>query len=186
MRVGIDIDGCLTEIDKWTFIAGEECGYTVKRYAYEAKDIFDLEKTEYQKFWAKYFDTLLAHVEMRKNANRVIDRLIKEGHEIYIITARAECDLPEEKKNQDIEVITRDWLKNNNINYHHLEMRCFNKDSYCQENNIDIMIEDKPSNILAIAKLIPVICVDCTYNREIKGKNIMRASSWDDIDLMIL
>lgn len=51
----------------------------------------------------------------------------------------------------------------------------------CVENRIDVMIDDEPININAIASVSKVICFDASYNRECAGKNIMRATSFEEI-----
>ena len=182
MRIGIDIDGTLTEIDKWTLESGKKEGYQIKRYAYEARDIFDLTDIEADYFWNKYFSVLLSDVEVKKDAAQVIHELREKGHKIYLITARSMLDLPKDKKDTlDITKITLDWLKKHNIEYDHLEMSCFNKDVFCIKNKIDIMIEDSPINVIKISKVIPVICMDCSYNRTIVNSNIKRVYNWNQI-----
>ena len=51
----------------------------------------------------------------------------------------------------------------------------------CKENNIDLMIEDKPRNVEMISQEIPVICFHNEYNENIQGENIIRCYSWYDI-----
>ena len=43
------------------------------------------------------------------------------------------------------------------------------------------MIEDRPENIVEIAKKIPVICYNNVYNKNISNKNVYRCFSWYDI-----
>ena len=186
MRIGIDIDGTLTEIDKWTLACGQKEGYQVKQYAYDAKDTFALSKEEADYFWDKYLDLLFTQVEVKTNASEVIKKFKEKGHEIYLITARSNLDIPISKSNKlDVARITIDWLKKNDIYYNHLEMACFNKDIYCIKNNIDIMIEDSPTNIIKVSKVIPVICMDCSYNKNIYGPNIKRVYNWNEIESII-
>ena len=47
--------------------------------------------------------------------------------------------------------------------------------------NIDIMIEDKASNILAIASDRKVIVMDQPWNRKTEGDNIHRVYSWSEV-----
>ena len=105
-------------------------------------------------------------------------KLRKEENKIYIITARDESGMPPEYYGK-MQILTKEWLKNQNIEFDKL---IFAKDSeklnYCIENNIDIMIEDSPSNIKDISTKIKVIKFDCQYNKEINEKNIITAYSW--------
>ena len=75
--------------------------------------------------------------------------------------------------------ITKDWLEKNNIKYDEI---IFTDDeekvNECIKNNINVMIEDSPTNIESVATQIPVIKYECPYNKKINGKNIITAYSW--------
>ena len=43
------------------------------------------------------------------------------------------------------------------------------------------MIEDSPSTIEAINKIVKVLCYDNRYNRDLKLDNVTRVYSWYDI-----
>ena len=51
----------------------------------------------------------------------------------------------------------------------------------CLDNKIDIMVEDKPSNINEVSTKIPVIVVHSGYNENCHGNNIHMAYSWFDV-----
>lgn len=74
-----------------------------------------------------------------------------------------------------------DWLKRNKIKYDKIIFSPEDKLDICRENDIDIMIEDKPANIENISILIPVICFHAGYNKNCIGNNIIRCYSWYDI-----
>ena len=94
MKIGIDIDGVLTDIEQWQLDYGskfyyENYGLGIKNYkGYETNEIFDVDIKLDDEFWNKYFRDYSVNVEARKFANEVIDKL-KEENEIYIITARS-------------------------------------------------------------------------------------------------
>ena len=71
------------------------------------------------------------------------------------------------------------WLEKNNIQYDKL---IFTDDSKkleeCIKNNVKIMIEDNPKNIMNISKKVTVIKYNCRYNEKIEEKNIINAYSW--------
>ena len=121
MKIGIDIDGVLTDIEQWQLDYGskffyEKYGLKIKNYkGYETKEIFDVDIKLDDEFWNKYFREYSINVEARKFANEVIDKLKEDGHEIYIITARgsflshsADVMTIEENRN-----IVLNWLKIN-------------------------------------------------------------------------
>ena len=121
MKIGIDIDGVLTDIEQWQLDYGskfyyENYGLGIKNYkGYETNEIFDVDIKLDDEFWNKYFRDYSINVEARKFANEVIYKLKEDGHEIYIITARgsflshsADVMTIEENRN-----IVLNWLKIN-------------------------------------------------------------------------
>ena len=76
----------------------------------------------------------------------------------------------------------------NNINtkiceneYDGLEFTVGSKLPYCKKNNIDVMIDDSPTNVLDISTKIPVLCFDNPYNKTLNGNNITRVYGWYEI-----
>lgn len=189
MRIGIDIDGVLTDVERWQLDYGSKFYY--ERYkkeivdfeGYDTNQIFNVDDKLDEEFWREYFKEYSLNVEARKFANEVIDKLKQEGHQIYIITARGSflshsADVMSVEENQQIVL---NWLKNNNINYDKIIFSPEDKLDICKENKIDLMIEDKVDNINKISKIIPVICFHAGYNKDCKNSNIIRCYSWYDI-----
>ena len=189
MRIGIDIDGVLTDVERWQLDYGSKFYY--ERYqkeivdfeGYDTNQIFNVDDKLDEEFWREYFKEYSLNVEARKFANEVIDKLKQEGSEIYIITARGSflshsADVMSIEENQQIVL---NWLKNNHINYDKIIFSPEDKLDICKENKIDLMIEDKVDNINKISKIIPVICFHAGYNKDCKNSNIIRCYSWYDI-----
>lgn len=189
MRIGIDIDGVLTDVERWQLDYGSKFYY--ERYqkeivdfeGYDTNQIFNVDDKLDEEFWRKYFKEYSLNVEARKFASEVIDKLKQDGHQIYIITARGSflshsADVMSIEENQQIVL---NWLKNNHINYDKIIFSPEDKLDICKENNIDLMIEDKVDNINKISKIIPVICFHAGYNKVCKNSNIIRCYSWYDI-----
>jgi len=189
MRIGIDIDGVLTDIEQWQLDYGSK--FYFKKYnkqildneGYETTDIFKVDSKLDDEFWNKYFKEYSINVDVRSFASEVIKKLKDDGNEIYIITARgsflsdyANGIFLEESKN-----IVLEWLRKNEIEYDKIIFAPEDKLNICLENNIDIMIEDKPANINKISTEIPVICFHAGYNKSCNGNNIIRCYSWYDI-----
>lgn len=185
MNIGIDIDGCITDIAR--FIAD----YGIK-FCYENNIKYNLKENEYdeakalgisdelaEKFWNEYLGFYATKYKTRDFAKEVIDKL-KEKNKIYIITARNEEGLPKELYGYMQKMVIK-WLEDNEIKYDKLIFSKGSKLPYCLENNIDIMVEDSPRNLLDISNKIPVLCFDNPYNKGIEGKNIRRVYSWYDI-----
>ena len=77
--------------------------------------------------------------------------------------------------------IVKKWLQKHNIKYDKLIFSPEDKLEICIENKIECMIEDRSANVMEISTKIPVICFDNSYNRQCKGKNIIRCCTWYDI-----
>lgn len=185
MRIGIDIDGCITDIARFIadygtkFCYENNIEYTLREDEYNESKGLGISYENVEKFWNKYLPYYATKYKARDFATEVILKL-KEKNEIYIITARNEDGLPKEVYGKMQEMVIN-WLKESNIVYDKLIFTNSSKLKYCMENEIEIMIEDAPENIKEISKQIPVLCFDNPYNKKIEGENIIRVYSWYDI-----
>lgn len=187
MNIGVDIDGVLTNYERFAIDFGtkycieEGIEIQLNKEEYYEKGKFNWTEEQEEKFWNKYLETYVNEFSPRKFASEVIEKLQKEGHKIYLITARNETGLPV-RSHGKMQEMTKEWLKKNNIKY---EKIIFVKDqgklSECKENKIDVMIEDSPNNIKDISKEIPVIKCEWFYNKDVEGDNIRSANSWYQI-----
>lgn len=186
MRIGIDIDGVLTNMEQFMLDYATKYCYeknlSIKLNIKEYDDVKMLNITKEQviKFWNTYLGEYVINYPVRLFAKDVIDKLKKEGNEIYIITARDEYGLPDELYGKMSE-LTKQWLNKNEIYYDKIFFTGKSKMQIIEENNIDIMIDDAPRNINELSSKIPVLCYNTQYNADIEGKNIIRVYSWYDI-----
>lgn len=186
MRIGIDIDGVLTNIEQWQLDMGsknifEKYNKEIENAnGYDLKEIFNIEESLDDEFWKEYLFDYAENEPARKHSNEVTNKLKEDGNEIYIITARYLTDKDDENGKRMRNIVIN-WLKEYNIYYDKIIFSPEEKLDICMENKIDLMIEDKVGNINKISKCIPVICFDARYNQECKGKNIYRCYSWYDI-----
>lgn len=189
MRIAIDIDGVLTNSERYQLDYGSK--YCVENNVdfgiypdeYEIKKIFNWETVKHdEKFWDKYLEKYIREEKARPFASEVIKKLKEDGHEIYILTARNKESkwFPDYLK-QEAEEITLNWLKENDIYYDKILFARGKKLEFCLEYEIDIMIEDMVKNVNEISTKLPVICFDNRYNQECKGDNIIRCYSWYDV-----
>ena len=187
MRIGIDIDGVLTDIEQW------ELDYFSKYYYlnYNKKiinpkgngsyNIFEANEEQDCILWDKAIYEYVKEPP-RKFASEVISRLKNENNEIYIITNRcSDLSYVKDLDAKSMAEIVKEWLIKYDIYYDKLVFSNHDKVSYITENKIDLMIEDNPLNINNISKVIPVICYNAGYNEICKGNNIYRAYTWYDI-----
>lgn len=190
MRIGIDIDGVLTDFEKWQLEVGSKFFVKYNKNivnpdGYDSDTVFNVTKEMDSEFWHDYLYDYAKNEPARKFAGEVIDKLKNKGYKIYIITARyltdRNDDLGKEMRNIVIE-----WLKENSINYDKIIFSPEDKFEICKENNISIMIEDEVENINNISKIIPVVCFNASYNKVCNGKNIFRAYTWYDVYYQII
>lgn len=182
MRIGIDIDGVLTDIEQWQIDCGSKYfnKEVINPEGYEISEIFGVSDELDSKFWKEYLYDYVTKEPSRKYASEVIQKLKNEENEIYIVTARYLTDKDTDEGNQMRKIVIN-WLKEQKIYYDKIVFSPEDKLKTCLDNNIDIMIEDKVENINNVSTKIPVICFNAGYNKNCSGKNIYRAYSWYDI-----
>ena len=193
MRIGIDIDGVLTDIEQWQLDYASK--YYFEKYnksimnhkGYETTDIFRVDQKYDDEFWEEYFVDYTKNIECRKFASEIIKKLRANGCEIYIITARGNNSSHSAKvmSYDENKKAVIDWLKDNDIIYDKIIFSSEDKLDICMENNINLMIEDKVDNINKISTKIPVICFHAGYNEDCRVNNIIRCYSWYDIYYII-
>lgn len=186
MRIGIDIDGVLNDVAQWHYSFGAKfClenninrGFNPNKYYME--DEFMLTKEENQEFWKQYIFDLLIAIDPRPFASEVIHKLRQDGHTIIILTARDNQYLTNQYEGT-IDFYIKQWLSKNNIEYDELITGSVDKKEKCIQAKLDIMIEDKESNIQKIKNYIPVFAFDAPYNQECQGENVIRVYCWYQI-----
>lgn len=182
MRIGIDIDGVLTNIIQ--YICDYSSKYFYEKYGkldinfnvYALSEMFNVGEEEARESWVSILENYASNEPARPFASEIIKKLKEEGNEIYIITARCANDWSN-LDNRMFDLVKR-WLKSNDIFYDKLIFSTENKLDICIENNVDIMIEDNSENVNQISTKIPVICYHANHNMNCNGKNIYRAYSW--------
>lgn len=187
MRIGIDIDGVITDMEK--FLADYGSKYCVennlpvniKNVEYDEFKTFNWTEEEGIKFWNKNIIYYATKYPAREFASKIIKKLKEDGHEIYITTARNDYGVPEEYIGKMRGEIVAKWLEENEIVYDKIIYTEGSKLPYVVGNYIELMIEDSPINIKDIATKIPTFCYNSTYNEGVEGENITRVYSWYDI-----
>lgn len=183
MNIGVDIDGVLTNIQDYVFEYGSKFSYekekdlsNLEKNKYETAEIFNWQHDEEQIFWGDLFAEYAQNERPRFFASEVLN-ILKEKHNIYIITARTNDGL--EINKPSIEEITKEWLKKQNIPYDGIYFPGTDKRQVIKDNNIDVMIEDSAENIELLEDITKIIVFDAIYNKEAKG--YARVNSWYEI-----
>lgn len=189
MKIGIDIDDTtfltVKAMLKYADIFEEErqgktisrdtFGLIKNRYYLQALYGWD-DKTKFA-FFEKYYKNILEECTILPDADKIIQKLKKEGHTIHFITARLM-----NIKDCDTETITKKSLKDFNIPYDSLDLHISDKLSFCKENGIHVLIEDSYETCKQLSDNgIKSILMTTKMNENIETNEIVRVNNWNEI-----
>lgn len=189
MRIGIDIDGVLTDLEQFSidyfskYCVENNINFNIGTSNYYISKTFNVSIEKEDDFWNKYLESYAINEKARPFASEIIKKLKQDGYEIYIITARWLTNR-EDEIGDKMRKIVKKWLAENEIIYDKLIFSKASNEGKSQEileNKIDLMIEDSPNNINELSNIIPIICYDAGYNKNCVGDKITRCYSWYDI-----
>ena len=185
MRIGIDIDNCISNFDDTLlkeYLKHDKelrnTGIINENPEYLRKGMFDWTDEEENSFYNANIENFAKKLRPLEDSSYYIKKLKEDGHEIYIITGRnnGEYTNPHE--------LTKEWLNKYDIVYDKLIFTdAYDKHSktvVCLENNIDLMIEDSTRISLdLISNGIKVYTMNTRYNQ--KEQTLDRVSKWKEI-----
>lgn len=186
MRIGIDIDNTITDIENQLNEAaynyakqlGKEIDKNIK--VEDSKNdgnvyqkIYKFTYEELKHFLGDIQEEITNNAIPRPGAVEAIKKLRKEGHEIYIITAR------DNEFHEDPYMLSKNWLDNNSIEYDKLIVNVREKAPLCKNEKIDIFIDDQLNNCLEVSKEgIKTI----RFTTDTTGyENMVNINSWDRV-----
>ena len=187
MKIGIDIDNTITEVQEELNNAAYEYAIKLGKNINNAENSFediknnvDTYKKKFQFSYdeLKYFlkniqEEITNNAVPREKVVEVISKLKKLDHKIYIITAR-DSEFRDDPYN-----LSKNWLDKNNIEYDKLIVNAREKAPVCKDEKIDLFIDDQLNNCLDIAKIgIKTIRLS---NDKKKYKDIITFENWDEI-----
>lgn len=180
MRIGIDIDDTVS--------------FTSKRMIEEAKK-FDQEflrgrgiknkntNSLIEMFYWDVYDLdrfldyvrsgdFFLNVEIKEEADKYINKLFDEGHEIYFITRR--------KNSFRVRKLTKKWLKMNGFKYNKLFFGVKDKGYKCRDLGVDVFIDNDQKNIEEALEFgIDALLMVDEYNKRIRKLN--KVNNWEEI-----
>lgn len=156
---------------------------------YGIKEVFNCSDEEQKKFWYKHMLGYALFVPFRAEAVRVAKQLHHEGKELYIISSRAKAN-----ENNIIGKIQRGIVifrfKTRGIPYKKAIFCPYEegqeieaKVQACDDNGIDLMIEDKKGTAVAVEKRTKAksFLFASRNNDDMKNKDIPRFVNFDDL-----
>lgn len=182
MNIAIDIDDTLTDTFEYLmpFVA-----------EFYKKDLTELQRNNISysnipKEWRRYewdfeksyYDKVVVRTPFKKDAARYVRLLHQMGHKIVIITGRTK------EFYTDPYAITEEELKNGNIVFDKL-ICTLSKEQACLDEEIDVMIDDLPSNCDAVSSVgITPILFASQAKRDLNTEYV-RVNQWVDVIEMI-
>lgn len=184
MKIGIDIDDVITD----TFI-------TMKRYIDKYDDNSDIHShieevmrgemptQGIKNFFTENIINIMKSAKIKKDASEVIQELLNEGNQIFIITARGEM------KFKGSEQVTLQYLKSHNINYTKILFNSFEKSTICKNYNIDVMVDDSIKYCLEIEKENMRSILFTSIVNKSSNTTVKRVNNWrelkNEIDIIL-
>ncbi len=190
MNIGIDIDGVLCSEDLFQLIYGIKFCYQnnincriLSPFSSETKDRFLWSSEEDKRFWKENYLYYLTTSEfLYPDAPKVIRSLYQDGHKIYLISYRKQSLLNKLGIHENMESLTIDWLKRNNIPFHQLILAKKTKQYYIRQLNISLMIDDNPKTLEELSHYITVIGFRAHCNLQYLLPNVVMVSSWKELE----
>ena len=185
MKIGIDIDNCISNFDDTLleeYLKHDKelrnTGIINKNPEYLRKGMFDWTVEEENNFYNENIENFAKKLKSIEGAPYYLNKLKEDGHEIYIITGRDNGEY------QNPYELTKEWLNKYDIIYDKLIFtNAYDKHAkteVCLENNIDLMIEDSTKISLdLISNGIKVYTTNTRYNQ--KEQTLDRVSKWKEI-----
>lgn len=187
MRIGIDIDNTLTDINDKLTNAAVDYAKILNKYventSLQINDIYN-NGNIYQKLFGftynelKHFlgtiqENITNNAIPRDYCVEIIKKLHNDGNEIYIITAR------DSEFHENPYLQSEIWLKENDIYYDKLIVNARDKTRICLENDIDLLIDDSISNCLNVSS-VGILSLTIGNNQE-TDKKIINFDNWQQI-----
>lgn len=176
MKIGIDIDDTINERHAndiqlaVSFCKENNIDYNSLNISkMEAKDMLHLNEELWVKFMNISFPRNVNESPTKPNAVILINKLISEGHDVYIITSR-KSDYDKEGQPYKGWMMKRDTLKwverkGFNISEDHILFGISEKGKYCKDNGFDVLVDDSIDHAEnCILHHIPCILMTQSYN----------------------
>lgn len=191
MNIGFDIDGVLTDVEKFQLERGKD--FFKKNFnmdiinplGYSIQEIFNCTKQQEYMFWKENIIDYSKNYKARPGVGEMIKKIISDGNKCFIISSRIKAS-DNDFIGFYMRYLVKKFLNNEGIPYDKIVFCSTNnsaedKLTACINNNIHIIVEDSPENILLLSKKMKVICYNCSYNKLIENNNVIRVNNFYEI-----
>jgi len=191
----VDIDGVITNIDFFKYIEPLKHlspSNIMKLLKNKKEEIHVMSDMEPEKIINSKIKSRILYpgialysrkAKIRSNASIVINDLVEEDCNVVIMTKRP-FGTEEGKMGDKIRGHVVKHLASNDIPYNKIRYVKSSKVEECIEEAADVIIEDSPKNIIALAEAgFKVICFRTCYNKHITEdiENVYVAENWDNV-----
>ncbi len=176
MRIGIDIDDVITDtsLAMKKYIEKYDNNSDIHNYMEEIMR-GEMPTEEIKEFFRENGTNIFKDATVKLNASKVIQELLNNENEIFIITSRGE------EKFEGSEQLTLEFLKFNKINYTMILFNSFEKAKVCKDNHIDVMIDDSAKYCNEIKKQnMDAILFNSEVNK-LSDVNLPRVNDWIEL-----
>lgn len=185
MNIGIDVDGTMTDISGFMLENGTK--YFGRKAsepaAFDVDEMFACTHEERTGFWKKHLLRYCKKEPIVDGAAETIRKLHEDGHRIYIVTSRV-FTTQHGPVGMLFRHMLRRWLRKRGVVYDDI---VFCEDSgeaklaECRRLSVDLMIDDKPVNLITISREIPVVAHPMPWNKGMMEEGVVMAEDWGDI-----
>ena len=150
MKIGLDIDDVITNTSE-----------VIEGYVLKDKNSDKLQKhmkaimkgnptdPEVVSFCMNMYVDAFRAVKPIENSIKVINNLMDQGNEVYLITARGD----ELEYFRGSEEVTKKFLLDNSVKYSKLIFNAVDKAQLCKDNGIDLMVDDSVEHCEDVASV---------------------------------
>lgn len=180
MKIGLDLDGTIADnLELLVETMNRYCGKSLRGEdinQYSLCKVYNISQEQFFQLMAEKEEGIIKSSPVIPLARENIHKLVQQGWEVHIITAR----------NPRYQEATEKWLRDYDIPYSQLHLlNSHNKLAVCQDLKIRLMVEDNIHNAYQLDEGgIPVILFEAHHNRYWPWQGI-RCTSWQDIYQLI-
>lgn len=174
MKIAIDIDDTLTNTKQQQIKLWKKYYNNNPHKDYSEKlpqNINEWGDKYIEDFWDTYRELLSFNSSYKDNVSEVIDKLLQDGHQLYIVTSR-----PQYKYNNLISKIKK-ALNDNKIHIDNIYTDIYDKGKFCKDNKFDLLIDDDIKHIKSAQKN----GIKTILFNEYKNYDGVQATTWKEV-----